>query len=53
MLVLAVDDEPRDVLPIQTFSIAEGLRQVPYGDTMVVARVVYFVVTGAISITMS
>ena len=32
------DNEPRDAPPIQTFSIAEGLQQVPHGDTMVVAN---------------
>ena len=38
MLVPPVDDKLRDIPRIQTFSIAEGLRQVPHGDTMVVAN---------------
>ena len=32
------DDEPRNAPPIQTFSVAEGLRQVPHGDSMVVTN---------------
>ena len=38
MPIPLADDEPRDAPPIQTFSIAEGLRQVPHKDTMVVAN---------------
>ena len=38
MPIQPIDDESRDALPIQTFSVAEGLRQVPHGDTMVVAN---------------
>ena len=38
MLVPLVDDELRDAPPIQTFSVVEGLRQVPHRDTMVVAN---------------
>ena len=38
MLVPPSDDKPRDAPPIQTFSVAEVLRQVPHGDTMVVAN---------------
>ena len=38
MHVPPADDESRDAPLIQTFSVAGGLRQVPHGDTMVVAN---------------
>ena len=38
MSIPPADDEPKDVPPIKIFSVAEGLREVPHGDSMVVVN---------------
>ena len=38
MHVPPADNEPRDAPPIQTFSIPEGLRQVPHADSIIVSN---------------